>query len=116
MVIFEGMKLPGGNHAIVDRTKLIDYCLNEHHPRGKHKARVFSSVLGLTAEDAGVLRAALLRAAVTENAVPVAFDRFGQRYVIDFQMNGPRGSGLVRSIWILRTGEKFPRMASCYVA
>jgi hypothetical protein len=111
----EGMKLPGGNHAVVDRTKLTHYCLDEHHPRGKHKARVFSSVLGLTAENADVLRTALLRAAVTEDAVPVAFDRFGQRYVIDFRMNGPRGSGTVRSIWILRTGEKVPRLTSCYV-
>lgn len=112
----EGMKLPGANYAVVDCTKLTNYCLDEHHPRGKHKARVFSSVLGLTGENADVLRSALLRAAVTEDAVPVAFDRFGQRYVIDFQMNGPRGSGTVRSIWILRAGEKIPRLTSCYVA
>ena len=34
---------------IVDLAKLRDYCLNEEHPRGRHKARVFRSRLGLTA-------------------------------------------------------------------
>lgn len=82
------MKLPGGKRAVVDRTKLTDYCLNEHHPRGKHKARVFASVLGLKAENIDIMRTALLRAAVTGDAVPVGSDRFGQRYVIDFYMEG----------------------------
>jgi len=39
------MKMPGGDKAIVEREKLTGYCLNPNHPRGKHKARVFSLVL-----------------------------------------------------------------------
>jgi hypothetical protein len=109
------MKLPGGGNPVIDRAKLIDYCLDLNHPRGKHKARVFSSVLGLTIENVELLRAALLKAAASDNARAAASDRFGQRYVIDFQMNGPRGSGVVRSIWILRTGESTSRLTSCYV-
>jgi hypothetical protein len=80
-----------------------------------HKARVFSSVLGLTIENAELLRVALLKAAASDNARAAASDRFGQRYVIDFQMNGPCGSAVVRSIWILPTGESTPRLTSCYV-
>jgi hypothetical protein len=45
------MKLPYAESAIVDVRKLRDYCLSAAHPRGKHKARVFASALGLTAED-----------------------------------------------------------------
>jgi hypothetical protein len=41
------MKLPNATHAVVDVAKLRDYCLNPGHARGRHKARVFASVLGI---------------------------------------------------------------------
>jgi hypothetical protein len=46
------------------------YCLNSEHPRGKHKARVFATAFGFTAENANELRAALLAAAATADAHP----------------------------------------------
>ena len=58
------MKLPGAERAIVDIAKLRDYCLDPHHPRGRHKARVFASALGLTQADAEILREALLAGAL----------------------------------------------------
>jgi hypothetical protein len=108
------MKMPGGDAALVDPQKLTRYCLNPDHPRGKHKARVFST-LGFTIENANELRAALLVAAATADAQPALADRFGERYVIEFQIEGPRGSGVVKSIWIVRRGEPFPRLTSCFV-
>ena len=75
------MKMPGGDAAIVDRRKLTGYCLNPDHPRGKHKARVFAT-LGLTAENADQLRAALLKAAASSDAQAAASDQFGDRYVL----------------------------------
>ncbi len=95
--------------------KLQECCLSLTYPRGRHKARVFAAVLGLTADDAEILRDALLQAALTEDATPADQDEFGQRYVIDFQMQGPQGTAIVRSAWIVRTGEQFPRLTSCYV-
>ena len=86
------MKMPGGDAAIVDREKLTGYCLNPEHPRGKHKARVFATALGFTAENADLLRAALLTAAATADAQPAASDRFGDRYVIEFEIEGARGA------------------------
>jgi hypothetical protein len=109
------MKLPGGSIAIVDREKLADYCLSPHHPRGKHKARVFASVLGYTAEYADRLRADLLAAAATQEVQSTTSDEFGGRYVIDFAVDGLRGRALVRSTWIIRHGETSPRLTSCYV-
>lgn len=44
------MKLPGGTGAIVELSKLRDYCLDPHHPRGRHKAWVFLSGTGFPAE------------------------------------------------------------------
>lgn len=95
--------------------KLQEYCLSPTHPRGRHKARVFAAVLGLTTDDADLLRDALLQAALTEDATPTEQDAFGQRYVIDVQMQGPQGTAIVRSAWIVRTGEQIPRLTSCYV-
>ncbi len=109
------MKLPGGERALVDIAKLRDYCLSEQHPRGRHKARVFALALGLTAAEAQVLRRALLNAAVEGDAVPGERDDYGQRYVLDFEMTGPRGQATVRSSWIILHGEDYPRLTSCYV-
>lgn len=108
------MKMPSGDNAIVDPEKLTGYCLNPEHPRGKHKARVFAT-LGFTAENAGELRAALLRAAANADAQPAASDQFGHRFVVEFWIEGPRGAGIVRSTWIVRRGETSPRLTSCFV-
>ena len=94
--------MPGGDAAIVDPEKLTGYCLNTEHPRGKHKARVFAKVLGYTIEHAGQLRSALLAAAATGDAAPVGSDRFGDRYVLEFEVRGSRGTAVVKSMWILR--------------
>jgi hypothetical protein len=80
------MKIPNAGRAFVDREKLREYCLNREHQRGRHKARVFASALGLTADDVEQLRDALLVAAQSDNAVAMLRDEFGQGYVIDFTM------------------------------
>jgi hypothetical protein len=85
-----------------------------NYPRGKHKARV-SATLGFTAENADELRAAPLNAAASDDAQVAASDRFGDRYVLEFAIEGPHGNGIVRSTWIVRRGERAPRLTSCFV-
>jgi len=109
------MKLPQADFAVVEISKLTDYCLNPDHLRGRHKARVFAGALGLTRDHAEQLRDALLEAARTDEAMPTDQDEYGQRYVVDFRMNGPAGQAKVRSSWIVRTGEDFARLTSSYV-
>lgn len=109
------MKMPGGDAAIVDVAKLTGYCLNHDHPRGKHKARVFAAALGFTAENAEELRAALLAAAASVEAKQTASDQFGTRYMLEFEIIGPRGARIVTSTWIVRRGESTPRLTSCFV-
>jgi len=41
------MKLPNGDRADLG-SKIEDYVLNPRHWEGRHKARVFESVLGIT--------------------------------------------------------------------
>jgi hypothetical protein len=85
------MKLPGGERAYVDMAKLRDYCLDPTHPRGRHKARAFATRLGLTSARAAELRDALLTAARENDAVLGEHDGFGQRFVVEFTMQGPEG-------------------------
>lgn len=48
------------------------------------------------------------------NAVAGKVDRYGRRYVIDFEFTGPNGTAMIRSVWIVRTGEDIPRLVTCY--
>jgi hypothetical protein len=66
-------KIPHGERAALEIEKLENYCLDLTHPHGRHKARVFRSVLGIDRADA------------------------------------------VRTIWVIRTGEDFPRFITCWV-
>lgn len=108
-------KLPNPQNAVVDVRKLRDYCLSPNHPRGKNKARVFASTLGLTAEDAERLREALLSVAFSEEAIPAESDQYGKRYMLDFEMKTDAGTATIRSGWIVRCEEEFPRFTSCWV-
>lgn len=109
------MKIPNGEHAMVEERKLRDYCLSPVHPRGRHKARVFASVLGIRQQDSALLRDALLQAAQNVEVAEEAANEYGRRYLLDFTMNGPLGSAQVRSLWIIRTAESFPRLTTCFV-
>ena len=109
------VKLPNPSRAVVDIEKLRGYCLSRTHVRGRHKARVFESALGLRAENAETLRRALLQAAVTYDVTRAAVDQHGERYMLDFPLIGPAGKRTVRSFWIVLTGEDIARLTTCYV-
>jgi hypothetical protein len=109
------MLLPKGERAIVDIRKLRDYCLNPDNPRGKGKARVFASALGLMATDAPQLREKLLEVARTKEAQSGELDMYGQRYTLDFEMETDVGKAIVRSGWIILHDEIVPRLTTCYV-
>jgi hypothetical protein len=109
------MKIPNADRAVVDIVKLRDYCLNKEHPRGKHKARLFENILGLTDKDAEELQDKLLEIVKTHDAVEGKHDQYGKRYIIDFIMTRLNKQATVRSTWIIRSNEDFPRLTSCYV-
>ena len=109
------MKLPNADRAVVEIEKLRDYCLSASHPRGRHKARVFATALGISAEDAEELRKAILLEITSEEATPAEHDEYGQRYMVDFLMRREGKEAVIRSSWIVRSGEDYPRLTSCYV-
>ena len=109
------MKLPNSSKAVVDIKKLLDYALNPSHPRGKHKARVFKSVLGITEEDAEWLRQQALWAAANSEVISETQSVFGNKYVIDANISHQEKSAIVRFSWIIEHGTDFPRLTTCFV-
>jgi hypothetical protein len=109
------MRLPNDDRAIIDERKIREYCLNPEHDEGKHKAQLFRELLGFSQEDAARLTSLLRQAASQRDAVLGFADRYGQRFVIDFEAVGPAGTVQLRSAWIVRVGERVPRLVTCYI-
>jgi hypothetical protein len=109
------MKLPNFQKAIIPESKLSGYCLNLEHKDGKHKARVFRAALGLTAENSGELRNALLQAIINYEAEFQKNTANGNLYVILFPITRNDKTEIIKSVWIIRLDEDFPRLVTCYI-
>jgi hypothetical protein len=109
------MKLPNPRDALIDERKLLGYCLNPNHPEGQHKARVFKSALNLDQSHFAQLKAALLKAVETDEAIPDKNNPYGQKYIIDFPLTHNNKTAIIHSVWIVRKNENFPRLVTCYV-
>jgi hypothetical protein len=108
------MLIPNAENAVVDIRKLRDYCLNSQHDDGKHKARLFLSILAMTADDAEALRQMLLQVVTRHEARLGRQDEFGQRYTLDFMIEWQNRSAPLRSGWIIEQGSEIPRLTTCY--
>jgi hypothetical protein len=109
------VKLPNAERAVVDIAKLREYSLNPAHPEGNHKARVFAAVLGFRITDAERLREMILNAVSINEAAQSVTDAHGTRYIVDFETQGLSGGVMIRTAWIIDTGDTIPRLISCYV-
>jgi hypothetical protein len=109
------MILPNPALAIIDEDKLSGYSLNPEHSEGKHKARVFKSVLNMDVSNSAELRQALLDALIDYDAVPTKRNAYGQKYIIDFPLSREGKTATIHSVWIVRIDEDFPRLITCYV-
>lgn len=109
------MKLPNPEQALIPFEKLEGYSLNSNHAEGRHKAVVFQSALDIEVAEADELRGALQQAISTQDVIPVEQNAYGQKYRLDFEMVRSEKQATIRSIWIVRQNEEFPRLVTCYV-
>jgi hypothetical protein len=109
------MKIPNAENAILDITKLRAYCLDSAHAKGKNKARVFMSALGVKKTDAFWLRAEILRKLPFVIAAPQIEDDWGIRYAVDMEITRGAKSAIVRTVWIIERGDARPRFVTCRV-
>ncbi len=64
-------------------------------------------------EDAEWLRDRILDAIRTTEALEAEPTEFGRRHVVDFPLATEVGAAIVRTSWIVRYDEAFPRPTSC---
>ena len=69
----------------------------------------------MTAADAADLREAILQAVLHAEAAEMDSDEFGRRFTADVTLSYHGRMAEIRTAWIVRRGEDFPRLTSCYV-
>jgi hypothetical protein len=109
------LKLPGGEDVFIDRRKLVDYALSPTHHTGKHKARVFASVLGFTRRDAAALITALRVAAAEEDAHRIWVNEHGSGYRVRFLFKFNGRSAIIVSGWRVPADGSKTRLVTAYV-
>jgi hypothetical protein len=108
--------LPRAELAVVPEDKLRDYSLNADHPTGRHKARVFASVLAVGPRDWTFLRDQILDRVAD---CPVTAVRpkppYGVEYEVRIEIDGLNGvTHAVITGWLV-AGDDPPRLITAYV-
>jgi hypothetical protein len=83
--------LPRAREAVIPTDKLVSYALNPDHPRGRHKARVFRSALGIGSGDWRYLHDQLLAAVVGAPVRATRITPFGVLYDVVVLIDGLNG-------------------------
>lgn len=109
------MKVPNAENAVVAVGKLRDYCLEPENEVGEHKARVFASALNLFRKDWEALRSALLSAVMSADAKSGNPHKYGEVFIVDFDMTHAGKTANVRSVWMIKTGAQDPELITCFV-
>ena len=102
-------QIPGADRAFISEQKIVQYLLNLDHPDGASKARVLAHA-GFDVARPDELEHALRQQHLSGNARQGGPSPFGKKYEITRPLNGPAGSVMVTSVWIVRTSESFPRL------
>jgi len=109
------MRLPGAARATIPTDKLVNYALDPNHPRGRHKARVFASALGIGAADWRYLHDQILEALADAPVRSTRITSFGVAYEVVVLIDGLNGATVpVVTTWIVERGAA-PRLTSTWV-
>jgi hypothetical protein len=108
-------RLPNFEKAVILIEKLSEYCLSEIHPKGKDKAIVFKSALGMTSLHAEILREKILNALAESECIENEPDQFGRRFSVLMKITNFDREAIVTTGWIIKPDEDFPRLTTCYV-
>ena len=108
-------RLPRAREAVIPTTKLTSYVLDPEHPRGRHKARVFASALGIGKQDWRHLRDAILDGLPDAPVRGTRITAFGVLYDVLVLVDGLNGATKpVATIWMIEP-DRPPRLVSAWV-
>ena len=86
--------------------------MNPDHPVGRNKYRVISSATGLDAGDADRIDQQIREGVRDGQPIMGKGDQYGQRWAVDVPLNGPEGTVVVRTAWIIDAGSTVPRLVT----
>jgi len=108
------MKVPNGQSARIDVSKIHDYLLSPIHPIGRFKAVFFMS-LGYSRDDWRRLEADLLAHLQNHEVVQTQLNSYGTKHIVRGTLFGPSGAAAdVVTVWIVLKGESAPRFVTAY--
>jgi hypothetical protein len=101
--------------AEIPPRKLTEYFLNEEHPRGRHKARLFRELLGITARDWRYLAAQIMDGIEQGQIDKVRVTEHGVQYRVDMPVWGVNGAvRQIRTGWLSLSGKP-PRLVTALI-
>jgi hypothetical protein len=108
------LRIPNADRGVIESAKVHGYLLSRSHPVGRFKAAFFLA-LGYVPDGWHHLEADLRSQHLSQEAGLEERTQYGQKYAIRATLVGPAGrSADVTSVWIVRTGEDFPRFVTAY--
>jgi hypothetical protein len=108
------MKLPHYEEAVVAEAKIVQYLLNEYHPKGKDKAAFFTR-FGFEKTDWVRLADALRKHAATYDIADTMTTSESIHYTIEGQLESPdKRNPLIRSVWAIDSDSDTPRFITAY--
>jgi len=103
---------------ITDDVKFIGYSLNENHPNGRYKARLYKSILGYTKENYHSLKKQIHDKITSGTALMSKIEKtqYGIKYTFHIKVNGPNGnSAVVLAAYQIDNSSAKPKMITNYV-
>ncbi len=108
------MDRPDFHLAVVDEYKIREYLLSTSHPVGRFKAS-FLLTLGYAAAQWQLLSDDLIALARAGDVSPGKVSPFGVKFEVDGGLTGPSGrTAQFRTVWIVRSEERFPRFVMAF--
>lgn len=108
------MRLPNADRAIIPPEKLRDYSLSTGHSVGGPKAHFFQS-MGFRQDAWPEVETAIRAQHLKLDADEIEPNEYGRKFAIVGPLTGPSGdTAMIKSIWIILTGEDMPRLVSVY--
>jgi hypothetical protein len=108
--------LPNYDKAELPQNKIESYILNPFHDEGKHKARLFESILGFKQSDWEELRRRILDELPYNEARLGEAGAWGQKYVVVLPILGLNSNTAnVRTVWIIRPTTDHPSFVTALV-
>lgn len=89
-------------NIIIRKSKLTEYALNKEHPDGRHKAKLFEDLLGITSKDWKYLSSQIIEGLLQGKVSGIKITEHGIQYHVDIQILGLNGkTKTVLTAWIV---------------